>query len=61
MLHDVNADRRTQIGLVMIPADFGNHIMHRSFLFLRDVGERIPHHGFKPHAGSMIANRDSPG
>jgi hypothetical protein len=61
MLHDIDADRRTQVRLVMIPVDFGDQVIDRFSALLRDVGERVPHDGFKSEAGSMIAKEDSAG
>ena|SRR6266403_5837067 len=61
MLHDVDADRRTQVRLAMIPVDFGDQVIDRLSVLARDVGERVPHDGFKSDAGSMIANEDSAG
>jgi hypothetical protein len=47
--------------LFMIPVDFGDQVIDRFSVLLRDVGECVPHDGFKPEAGSMIAKEDSAG
>ena len=61
MLHDVDADRRTQVRLIVIPVDFGDQIVDRFSVLLRDVGERVPHDAFQPDGGPMITNEDSTG
>jgi hypothetical protein len=54
VVHDVDADGRTQARLVVRPADFGNHVMDRFASLVRDIRERGPHYRFKPEAGAVV-------
>jgi hypothetical protein len=61
MLHDIDADCRTQVRLAMVPMDFGDQVIDRLSVLVRDFGERVPHNVFQSDAGSVIANEDSAG
>jgi hypothetical protein len=45
----------------MMPMDFGDQVIDRFLVLVRDFGERVPHDGFKSDAGSTTANENSAG
>jgi hypothetical protein len=58
---DVDADCRTQVRLIVSPADFDDHVMDGFVSLTSDVRERFPHNCFQAEAGAVVPKYERAG